>query len=782
MDDLGQADRLVRFQGFELNLRTGELRKDGTRIRLQDQPFKVLTALLQRPGQLVTREELRKQIWPEESFGDFDHAINLAVTKLRGSLGDSADVPHLIETLPRRGYRFIAPVNHPTGEPLTPTPSTAPAPPAEPKRETESKPAAKSTRFRRIAAIGATLLIALASGGWLFFSRKTHVLTDKDTIVLADFTNETGDPVFDHTLRQGLSVQLEQSPFLSIISDQRIRETLQMMGQKPDVSLTTEMAQELCQRTGSAAVLSGTIAQVGAKYLLTLKAVNCSNGESLASTQAQASDKSHVLDALRTTTSEIRNKLGESLSTLQKFDTPLERATTPSLGALRAYSLAVNSEEADADVVPLLQRAIQLDPNFATAYRALATRYLNLGEYGLAVENATKAYALRERASEREKLDIQIQYWGLVVGDLEKTREAMELLSRYYPRDAGIQGDLAMLYANLGQYDKALMKSIDALRLEPNAYAYASVASSYLSLNRWEEARATLEQAQAKKLDTPFLNLNMYGLAFLQGDTTGMQKQVDWAAGKPGLEDILLYFESNTAAYSGQLGKAREFSRQSVASAKQAGQKETAAMYEAHCAVRESLFGNAAEAKQRANAAIALSTGRDVQFGAALALAIAGFSGRAQVLTDDLAKRFPEDTFVQFNYLPTIHARLALIRKDSSKAIQALQLAAPYELAEGTGADYFCLYPVFVRGEAYLAAHQGSEAATEFQKILDHRGIVLNEPIGALAHLQLGRAYAMSGDIAKAKTAYNDFLTLWKDADPDIPILKQAKTEYAKLQ
>jgi predicted Ser/Thr protein kinase len=633
------------------------------------------------------------------------------------------------------------------------------------------------------AVTGATILvIGLATGGWLFFSRKAHALTDKDTIVLADFTNTTGDTVFDGTLRQGLSVQLEQSPFLSIIADQQIQQTLQMMGQKPDVKLTPEIARELCQRTGSAAVLDGSIAQIGTQYLLTLKAVNCASGESLASTEAQASDKSHVLDALGTMASEIRNKLGESLSTVQKFDTPIEQATTPSLEALQAYSLG-RKASAGADwvgAVPFFQRAIRLDPNFAMAYARLGTVYTNFGETTLGTENTRKAYELRERVSAAEKLYIESHYYQHVTGNQESARQSYQLWAETYPRDWQPLPPLFVVYGVLGQYEKSLGAAREALRLNPGSgMNSADVVDSYLSLNRLEEARAAAEAAQAKRLDSPGRHYLLYHLAFLRNDEAGMAQQVAWAEGKPGVENKLLAEEASTFAYSGQIAKAREFTRQAVASAERAEEKEVAASYEAEAALREALFGYAAETRQRAAAALVLSNGRGVQSGAALALAFAGEAVRAQTLADDLDKRFPEDTIVQFNYLPTIHAQLALSHNESSKAVNALQAAGPYELGNVLS---FSLYPIYVRGEVYLAAHRGGDAAAEFQKILDHRGIVLNEPIGALAHLQIGRAYALQGDTAKAKAAYQDFLTLWKDADPDIPVFITAKSEYSKLK
>jgi eukaryotic-like serine/threonine-protein kinase len=650
-----------------------------------------------------------------------------------------------------------------------------------------SKPAAKSTRFRWAAVTGATfLVIGLAVVSWLY-TRKAHALTDKDTIVLADFTNTTGDPVFDEALRQGLSVQLEQSPFLSLISDQQIQQTLQMMGQKPGAKLTPEIARELCQRTGSTAVLDSSIAQIGSQYNVILKAVNCSDGKTLTSTEALASDKNQVLDALAKAASEIRNKLGESLSTVQKFDTPLEQATTPSLEALQAYSLGRKTAgEGDfAAAVPFFQRAISLDPNFALAYLSLGINYSTLRESTLAAESIRKAFELRERVSQVERLRIESGYYINAVGNLEKARETCEFWAQTYPRDGAARHSLAVVYGTLGQYDKSLPEFRKALRLQPdNRVLYANNVSAYVVLNRFAEARATAEEAKSKNLDSYVLHRRFYMLAFLENEPSGMAEQVAWSAGRPGVEDALLGFEADTAAYFGRLEKARMFSRQAVASAERAEEHETMAGYEIAAAVREALFGNSAEARQMAAGGLSLSTGRDVQFGAALALAMTKDFVRAEALRDDLGKRFPENTIVRLNYIPTLYAQLALSRNDTSKAIDALQAAALCELGGHGGPTGFltALYPVYVRGEAHLAAHQGNEAAVEFQKILDHRGIVLNEPIGALAHLQIGRAYAMQGDATKAKAAYQDFLTLWKDADPDIPILLAAKAEYAKLQ
>jgi DNA-binding winged helix-turn-helix (wHTH) protein/tetratricopeptide (TPR) repeat protein len=757
---------ILRFGVFEVDVRSGELRKQGVRVKVQEQPFHVLTVLLQRPGEVVTREELRNQNWPPDTFVDFDNSLNTAINKLREALGDFADNPRFIETLPRRGYRFIAPVTGVDGT----TRGTA-----------ASVSAAAPPRSRKIIATVAVIMLAAGTaGGLIWRTRQARRLTEKDTIVLGDFANSTGDAVFDGTLREGLSVQLEQSPFLSLVSEEGIHQTLRMMERPANTRLTPEITREVCQRTSSAAALDGSIALIGTRYNLILKAVNCASGDLLASTEAQASDKNHVLDALGKTASEMRRKLGESLSTLQKYNVPLEQATTTSLEALQAYNFSQNTDD-DAAALAFLQRAIQLDPNFAMAYWAMAGPYTIIGESALAAESARKAFELRAGLSEREKLYIEMFYY-YSVGDLTKARRSAEVGALTYPRDLFCSSIGS--YSNaLGLYETGLKEHLEALRLAPNdPLAYRFVAFTYLLLNRVEEAEATGKEAHANGLDSRLAPV-LYGIAFYRGDTSEMVRQAASATGKANDGELLLALEADTAAYFGHLRKAREFSRQAADSAGRAGEKETAAGYLSVSALREALFGNANGARQQGTLAKRRAS-RDMDYGLALALAYAGDAGRAQAMADDLGKRFPEGTIIQFNYLPTLRAKLALLRSNPQQALDSLQAAAPYELGLPALSFYNWpnMYPVYVRGEAYLAAHQGKEAAAEFQKILNHRGIVLNEPIGALAHLQLGRAYAMSGDSAKARAAYEDFLTLWKDADPDIPVLQQAKAEYAKLQ
>jgi DNA-binding winged helix-turn-helix (wHTH) protein len=764
---------ILHFGTFEVDVRSGELRKQGVRIKLQEQPFHILTVLLQRPGEVVTREELRSQNWPADTFVDFDNSLNTAINKLREALGDSADNPRFIETLPRRGYRFIAPVTGTDGTARGSAPGAS---------------AAARTRSRTIVVtLAVVALTAGVAGGLLWRARQARHLTEKDTIVLADFVNSTGDAVFDGTLREGLSVQLEQSPFLSLVSKEGIQQTLHMMGQPANARLTPEISREVCQRTHSAAALDGSIALIGTRYNLILKAVSCTNGDLLASTEAQASDKSRVLDALGTVASEMRTKLGESLNTVQKYNTPLEQATTPSLEALQAYSLGFRATWVAADnnaALPFLQRATQFDPNFAMAYWAMSNAYSGAGESTLAAETIRKAFELRAGASELEKLFIETDYSSFQTGDLMKLRRNAELGAQMYPREAIFHLDLGVVSNYLGQYEAGLKEHRKAFRLAPyNSLFTREIVLTSLLLNRVEEASATAADAHAKGLDSS-LGAIRYLIAFYRNDVAEMARQLTSASGKPGEEDLLLALEADTAAYFGHLRKAREFSRRAADAAEQAGEKETAATYFAVSALRDALFGHATKARQQAVVAQGRSAGRDLNYGCALAFAYAGDQSRAQTLADDLGKSFPEDTIVHFNYLPTLRSTFSIGRSKPQQALDILEVAAPYELGLPAFSFYNWpnLYPVYVRGEAYLAAHQGNEAAAEFQKILDHRGIVLNEPIGALAHLQLGRAYALQGDTAKARTAYRDFLTLWKDADPDIPVLKQAKAEYTKLQ
>jgi tetratricopeptide (TPR) repeat protein len=614
--------------------------------------------------------------------------------------------------------------------------------------------------------------------------RSPAKLNDKDIVVLADFTNSTGDPVFDDALRQGLSSQLEQSPFLNLLSDERISQTLTLMAQPKDSRLTHERAREVCQRTASAAVLNGSITQVGTQYLLTLKAINCSNGESLGSTQEQAADKNHVLEALGKLASKIRSQLGESLASVQKYDAPAENVTTRSIEALKAYSLGYHAMTIKSDYaasIPLFQHAISLDPNFAMAYARMGTSYADLNETARAAETVRRAYELRKRVSEREQFYIASHYELLVTGNLEAARKVDELSAQTYPRDSPFT-NLGHIYSELGDPVKAIAAYEEALRFNPEtANRYANLVGGYVQLNRLDEAKATAREAQRHNIDLPEIHLNLYWVAFLQHDAAGMERESAEMMGRPGLEDQMLNYQADTALYNGQLARSRVLAQRAVEAAQTADEKEAPALYQADAAVREALAGNADLAKQQARAALAISSSRDAVALSAIALALAGDSAQAEHLADDLGKRFPQDTIVQSNYLPTIRAAALLRSSDYGRAMEALAVAAPHELGGNVEALNFVLYPVYMRGQVYLAAKQGGASAAEFQKILDHPGAVRSEPIGALARLGLGRAFALVGDTTRAKTAYQDFLTLWQDADPDIPVFKEAKAEYSKL-
>ena len=748
------------FGVFTVDLQAGELRKQGVRLKLQEQPFQVLRVLLEHPDELISREQLRSAIWSDNTFVDFDNGLNVAINKLREVLGDSSEIPRFIETVPRRGYRFIAPVT-------TDAVSTVANVPAVPR----------AVGWKTLV-MGSLLLAGVLVGVWLFFPRKAHLLTVRDTVVLADFTNVTGDSVFDDTLRQALAVQLEQSPFLSLVSNQRVQETLRLMEKTPETRVTFNIAREVCVRTDSTAVIEGSIAKLGNDYVVGLNAMNCQTGEVLAREQVTSESKEHVLAALGKAAREMRGKLGESLTTLAKFDIPLEHATTSSLEALKAYSLGVkkNNEGEMAASLPFFQRAIQLDPNFAMAYLGLGWNYAVLGETSPAVESFKKAFELRDQVSEQEKLSIETAYYEIALGNLEMARQTDELWEQTYPRDAWPPNDLSGIYSLLGEFDKSLVEAKEALRRDSTfAPRHAILVNSYMNLDRLEEAQSAAEEAQRKSYDSPYLRVNLYQLAFLRNDAPGMAQQVAWSEGKPDAEDQLLANQGCTAAYYGRLTKAREHWLRAVASAERNKKTEGAASYKTRQAIQEALFGNADKARPLAVAALALSKGRDVEVTAAFALASAGAAEQARKVADDLANHYPRDTLVQVVFLPIIHAQLAISRQDSVKAIEALRATELYELA-------FSLFPLYVRGEAHLTAHQGREAAADFQKVLDHRGAVGNEPIGALAHLGLARAYRLQGESSKALAAYKDFLTLWKDADPDVPILKEAKAEFAKLQ
>jgi DNA-binding winged helix-turn-helix (wHTH) protein/tetratricopeptide (TPR) repeat protein len=784
-----ESQNKVRFGAFEIDLRTAELRTNGQELTLQGQPFQILMVLLERPGELVTRDELKKILWTSETFVDFEHGLNKAVNRLREALDDSAEHPKFVETLPRRGYRWIGPVIR-NGNDIVARESRLVVPGAEHSSEmltlsVESR-AGRSSRFW-LAIPAGCLIIALAAGFLFLHSRHAPPLTEKDSIVLADFTNTTGDSVFDDTLKQGLSAQLSQSPFLNLLPDQMVRETLKLMGRGPGDRLSPEVAREICIRSSSKAMLAGSISSLGTQYVIGLKAVNCNSGEVLAQEQVQAAAKEEVLKVLSHEATTMRQKLGESLSSIRRFDVPLYQVTTPSLEALKAYSTAdiARAQRGDRAAIPFLRRAIELDPNFAMAHAFLATLYVNLQETSLSTESMKRAYDLRDRVSEKERFYIESHYYHFVTGDLEKANQVYEQFAQTYPSSEGHLVNLAGSYGSMGQYDKAVAASLEALRLDPENYvAYANLVAIYTNLNRLDDARATYQKMLENKRDYPDAHVSLYGIAAAEGDVAEMRRQAAWANGKVGIEDILLVQEADTEAFHGRLSEAREFSRRAIESAERAGKKEAAVLWQMNVALREAEFGNWQVARHGAATALAVAATRELQTLAILILAQSGDAEQAETMSDDLARRYPHDTLINGYWLPTIRAAIELDRNNPAEAIHLLQGAASYELGAVlfTGDWAAPLHPAYVRGEAYLRLHRGEEAAVEYQKFVDHWGAVRNSPLGALARLGLARAYAMQGDHAKAHIAYQDFFDLWKDADPDIPILKEAKAEYAKLQ
>ena len=649
---------------------------------------------------------------------------------------------------------------------------------------------AAGRKLWKVLLPAAVVLVALAIGGAFYFRSRSAApatnatpLTERDTVVLADFTNSTGDPVFDDALKQALGVELGQSPFLNILSDRKVEETLHLMGRPSNERITRDVARELCIRTGSKAIVLGSISSLGGQYVLGVDAVGCSSGDTLAKEQEQAASKQDVLKALGKAVTSLRAKLGESLATVQKFDVPVE-ATTPSLEALKAYSMGITTgrTKGDAEAIPFMKRAIELDPNFAMAYVGLAIHYSNLGRASLAAENAKKAYDLRDRVSERERYRISAFYFQYVTGEVEKANEAYELWSKSYPQDMVPHVNLGVIYAALGQYDKAIAETEIQMRLEPTIVGYGNLAGNYIDVGRLKDARQTLQEAQQKNFDGLTIRGDLYSLAFLSGDMAEMERQVAWGAGRPGEEDQMLNGHADTQAYYGRLEKVRDLARRASDSAVRSDAKETGAQWIAFQALREAEMGNVSAARQAATRALALAPGRDVKVLSALALARTGETSQSRTILDALQKSEPSNTYLKVYWFPVIESSIAMAQQAPDRAIIALEPSLPYELGSPPPGQNGLMYPVYIRGLAYLAQRNGPAAASEFQKFLDHTGIVQNFLLGSLAHLQLGRAYTISGDTAKAKAAYQDFLKLWKDADPDIPILKEAKAEYAKLQ
>jgi tetratricopeptide (TPR) repeat protein len=639
---------------------------------------------------------------------------------------------------------------------------------------------------RRIAWTVAAVVLAGAVSAWLIYGRRAHALGEADTVVLADFDNKTGDAVFDDALKQALSVSLRQSPFLNIVSEERIGRTLKLMTRPADSKLTPGVAREVCQRAASKAYIAGSIVSLGTHYVVGLSAANCQTGNLLAQQQAEADGKEKVLDAVGKASGKLREELGESLSTVEKFATPLSEATTPSLEALKAYSVGlIKDRQNDAEAIPFFQHAIELDPKFASAYEGLAVSLYNLGEEEKARGNFTKAFELSERASERERLMIAVRYYEHVTGQLDKAIEEYQFWAQAYPRDPLARGNLGGLYGATGRFVEAVAQTDEALRLSPDSGAnYANLVLSYTALDQLEDAKKIYKQAVRRGIDDALTRVSYFGVAFREGDVAEMNRQMDWSRGKAGAEDIFLSAMSDVEAYAGRLSIAREDSRRAVEAALHAGEKETAAQWKLNGALREAEFGNLDRGRREAAAALAISSNHDSQILAALTMARAGDLVQAEKLANDLATLYPLDTLLNSYWLPVIRASVEIQGKDADRAMEILEAARRYELASpntwpGMGAP---VYPIYLRGECLLLERQGGEAANEFQKLLEHRGLKGASPLGLRAQLGLGRAYARAGEAAQAKAAYQGFLASWKGADEGIPLLAEAKAELKKLE
>ena len=766
---------VFRFEEFEFDKVKFRLSRAGEPVVLEPKVLHLLSYLLENRGRLVRKEELLDNVWRESNVSE--SAVTRAFVQLRKALGDDSHLPRFIETVPTLGYRFIAPV-----EVIEETPAAQQTPETpDPYRVTSAT--SGSIIFKRKWLLAGLLAILVIAGVTAFVvTHRKPPLTERDTIVLADFTNTTGDSVFDETLRQGLAVQLGQSPFLALIPDDRIHQVLALMGQPTGARLTPQVAREVCERTASVAVLDGSIAALGSQYVLGLRATNCRNGEVIAEEQAQAARKEDVLTALDGIARKLRARLGESLATVERFDTPLEEATTPSLEALKAFSLGQKETAAgrvDAGI-QFYQRAAELDPNFAMAYESMVPVGAGYLEEERAAENIRKAYALRDKVSEKERLSIEASYYVGVTGELEKAVSAYELWKRTYPRDNSPYSALGLVYRRLGRHEKALEEGREALRREPDrASYYQNVAGDLVGLGQLDEAEAVFKQAEDRNLVFQGHSRSLYLLAFLKGDTKKMA-QLAASPMTPGTEDPMLSAESDTEAWYGRLRAATNLTQQAINVAERKDARETAAGYLARQSWLEADMGEPEQAAHDARMAIKLALNRDIEAMASLALIRTGDVAAGEKLAEELNRNYPVDTLAQRYWLPSIRAAAALERKDPARAAELLEAARDTEFANYP-VFTTSLMPIYLHGYAYLALHDGAHAAAEFQKYLDNRGLIRNSPWGPLARLGLARAYAMQGDAAKARAAYQTFLTIWKDADHDIPLLKQAEAEYAAL-
>jgi len=779
-----QARFKIEFGPFTADLRSGELRKRGIRIKLQDRPFRILAMLLEQPGEVVTRDEIRARLWPEGTFVDFDSNISSALGKLRTALGDSAATPRYIETV-GRGYRFLGEVRQDTSPTLLPDQKTA--------HPTHKRLPNHRVSFHLwlIGTIAATGILASLFAARVYLKKRSvglegnasaFRLTEKDTVVLADFTNRTGDPVFDGTLKEALAIELTQSPLLNVASDLQVRETLKRMGRPSQDSLPPQFATEVCVRMGGKAILAGTISVIGKLYLVGLEALACNDGQTLGAYEAQAETKKDVLRALGESTSALRVKLGESLPSVQKYDFPVN-ATTKSLDALKAFSMGLKAER-DTGVmvaIPFYKNAIEIDPDFALAYAVLGRAYEDYGEDEQAIRNYTRAFELRDRLGERERYFVTTLYNETVTGDLEAAKEAGELWTKIYPRDGYAREKLGTIYFDAGDIQQGYEQMEQAFSLFPqsgiNVY---NLVLSKMNFDRLDDAAELLRSAGKEGLEGEELHFASYWVAFLRRDSVGMDRELAWAMGKPGIEPTQLEQHSESEAFFGRLNNARGLSRRARNAAIRDGQREVAAHCDIIAALREIELGLGSKSNALIRSGLSIAVTKDTKIQAALAFARAGNQERAYALLNEVQRLNPLNTLVKSYWAPAIRAAIRLSERQSRAAVSELEAAAPYEWSQAGMSPTMFMYPVYIRGQAYLEDKNGIAAAREFRKILQHPGVTINGLLGALARLQLARAELMIGDRQEARKWYEDFLALWKDADNDLPILIQARFEYKK--
>lgn len=764
------------FGPFQVDVGREILVRDSEPIPLTPKAFQILLVLLRHGQQVVTKDDLMKTVWPDTFVEEANLSRNVFL--LRKALGEAPQDHRYIVTVPGRGYRFAEAVRRVGTHDLALVAATHSELQIEVK---ESRP--------WIAIIAVALLVLIATGiAWQRLQRRQQVLGQRDMVVLADFTNSTGDPVFDQTLRQGLRVQLEQSPFISMISDSRVQRTLKLMGKKPDAKLTPEIARDICERTSGAVVLQGSIALLGSRYVLGLEAKNCRDGETLDVEQASVARKEDVLSAITQMADTLRTRVGESLASVQKYSTPLEQATTPSLDALKAYStgIQVGFEKGISSGIPFLERAVQIDPNFALAYAHLALWYSSVGESARSIECTRRSYELREHASDEERYFITAMYLRNVTGNLEAEYSTLQTWAGAYPRDFYARGLLSGFGAlGTGRYEEAIADGDRAIEMDPGfSPVYANVGDAQFYLDRLPEAKRMVDRASERNLQIPEILLLRFYIDFVQGDHEDMDRVAALAKGKPAAEDWVDFSQALILARSGRLREARAMTRRAVDRAQEKNEQERAATFIAGAAVWEALLDDQDQARRQAAIALRLSHARDPEFAAAFALGIVGDLQESGLLATDLEKRFPEDTSVRFNYLPALHGLAALHAGSPDKALLMLEPATRYESAV-TALDFNSffggVYPIYVRGEAYLAGHQYFEAAAEFDRLLSHRGLLAADPVAAMATIESARAHARAGQTAQARADYDRVFTMWKNADADSRFLRRARSEFDGL-